>query len=742
MTDFQKLLNERQYEAVSTTSQFVRIVAGAGSGKTRVLTYRIAYLIGQLGIYPEQILAFAFTNKAANVMKERAIQLVPEATSHLRLSTFHSFGARFLRSEIGILGFPSNFTIFDEEDQEKLVKNVAVELNYQKKDTIVKLALDYIGKNKCDGKYPEDIVLADDSYPEQKECLKFFHLYEQRKSQQKALDFDDLLLKTIEILKNYPNIRSKWIHRFRHILIDEFQDTNDVQYLLVKLLMNSETSLYVVGDPDQTIYTWRGANQDIILNFNKDYPQAETIILDRNYRSSQTILDTANRLIAHNKMRVPKDLYTKNNLGEKVNTERSFSRDSEAAWVVREILNLKKTKIDFAYNQVAILYRSSYITLPFEKELEKNKIPFQIFGGMKFFQRREVKDIIAYFRLLYNTYEDISFERIINVPRRAIGDTTLALLKEEAQAHNLSLYNYIKIIDQVDSHLKNRAITSLTSMVNVLEATRRKLDEKLEAYPSILNQMVIELNYYEYLGREEDGDDRLDNVKMLFDDIFNFAKKNPDAPFEQYLEYATLATSQDDIDDGNFVAMMTIHVAKGLEYDYIFVIGLNEGVFPSARSMSEDGHAGLEEERRLCYVAFTRARKKLFVSCNKSYSFVLDSQQIPSRFFKEAGLELPKERDYEIREQKYQYRSHDFADEVYDELDGAIPEPTDELPPQENFVDKWFVGDIAIHQKFGEGVVTKILDDTIVEINFYEHGKKSILARHYMLSKKGGVAKA
>jgi DNA helicase-2/ATP-dependent DNA helicase PcrA len=735
MNEYQKLLNERQYEAVSTNAQFVRIVAGAGSGKTRVLTYRIAYLIGELGIYPENILAFAFTNKAAGEMRERAIKLVPHAAEHLKLSTFHSFCARFLRSEISILNYPSHFTIYDEDDQEKLLKNVAVELNYQKKDPIVKMAASFIGGHKTEGRYPEDVILKDNAYPEQKECLKFFHLYEVRKEQQKALDFDDLLLKTIEILERFPKTRNKWANRFSHILIDEFQDTNDVQYKLVKLFMKEGTSLYVVGDPDQTIYTWRGANQGIILNFDKDFPMAETIVLDRNYRSTQVILDTANRLISNNRHRIHKDLYTKNTLGEKIETERAFSRESEASWVIREIEKLKKTKIDFSYRQIAILYRSSYITLPFEKELEKNKIPFQIFGGTKFFQRREVKDVIAYFRLLYNSYDDISFERIINVPRRNIGEASLATLKVEARNHNLPLYSYVRDIEQYDSELKTSKITSLTSMINKLEATKKKLDEKIEAYPSILNQLVVELGYYDYLAKDDEGDDRLDNIKMLFDDIFNFAKRNPDSPFEEYLEYATLATSQDDIDEGNFVSMMTIHVAKGLEFDYVFVIGLNEGVFPSSRAMDEEGFRGLEEERRLCYVAFTRARKKLFLSCNKSYSFVLDSELIASRFYKEAGLELPKDRGYRRQYNDF-YDTPDIYDDIMDVVSNEPP-----MSKEDNFIDDWAVGDIAIHQTFGEGVVTKVLDNTIIEINFYEHGKKSILAKHYMLSKKG-VAKA
>jgi len=738
--EYRDLLNERQYEAVSTDSRYVRVVAGAGSGKTRVLTYRIAYLIDKLRVYPENILAFAFTNKAAGEMKERAIKIVPHASEHLHLSTFHSFCARFLRSEIGVLSFPSNFTIFDEDDQEKLVKNCAVELNYQKKDAIVKLALSYIASNKCDGRYPEDVILRDDAFPEQKECLKLFHLYEERKSQQMALDFDDLLLKTIEILRDYAEVREKWTKRFSHILIDEFQDTNDVQYKLVKLFMTPSTSLYVVGDPDQTIYTWRGANQDIILNFDKDFPSAETIIIDRNYRSTQTILDTANRLIDKNRLRVKKNLYTKNDGGESVATERAFTREAEAMWVVREIAKLKRKTIDFSYKRVAILYRSSYITLPFEKELEREKIPFQIFGGTKFFQRREVKDVIAYFRLLYNPMDDISFERIINIPRRAIGEGTLSTLKEEARHADKSLFNYIRDIESFDSELRSKHITALKDMVSSLESAKKRLDEKLEAYPSILNQLVIELGYYEYLAKDEEADDRLGNVKMLFDDILIYAKRNPDLPFEQYLEYATLSTSQDDIDDGNYVSLMTVHVAKGLEFDYVFVISLNEGVFPNYRAVEDTAFHGLEEERRLCYVAFTRAKKRLFVSCNTAFSYVLESRGIPSRFFKEAGLELPREQGYEV------YRPTRPETSFFDDGDGDggffVPPPQPASSRRDNDVGQWFVGDIAVHEKFGEGIVTRIIDDTIVEIDFNEYGRKSILAKHFMLSRKERIGRA
>ena len=315
--DFSKLLNSRQLEAIETSSQYVRIIAGAGTGKTRVLTYRIAYLVSELNIDPSHILAITFTNKVAQEMRQRAIKLVPEASDRLKVLTFHSFAARFLRREISALGYPSTFTIFDEDDQQKLVKSIAVEEGYRKNDDIVKLTLNYIGHHKCVGSYPEDIVIKRERFAQERECLRLFEIYERKMASMYALDFDDLLLKAIKILETFEDVAEKWRRRIDHILIDEFQDTNDVQYNLIKLLLKPSTNLYVVGDPDQTIYTWRGANQNIILDIDKKFPM-ETIILDQNYRSSPTILRTANRLIDHNRLRVKKDLFSINQDGTTV----------------------------------------------------------------------------------------------------------------------------------------------------------------------------------------------------------------------------------------------------------------------------------------------------------------------------------------------------------------------------------------------------------------------------------------
>lgn len=743
--DYKTLLNERQYEAVSSDAQYLRIVAGAGSGKTRVLTYRISYLISEMDVSPKRILAIAFTNKVAKEMKERAVKLVPSFGEYIQILTFHSFCARFLRREIKALGFPTFFTIYDEDDQEKVVKNIGEEMGYRKNDDIIKSALKYISYQKCAGRYPESIPsLTREAFAGEKICLEIYRKYEERKNSQYCLDFDDLLLRTIEILEKMPDIRSKWQYSYDHILVDEFQDTNDVQFHLMKLLTKPSTNVYVVGDPDQTIYTWRGANQDIILNFEKEYPGAKTIILNENYRSTKTILDTANKLIGFNKKRVKKDLFTENVQGEKIEINKLYSKEEEAESLIKQINKIKKDNADFSFRQVAVLYRSSYLTLPLEKELARSRIPYKLFGGLRFYQRKEIKDVIAYFRLLLNTLDDVSFERIINVPKRGIGETSLDILKKEASKENKSIYNYLLTLDATNTELKTKTVVALDEMIKKMEKTKKALNENLEVYSKVLEDFIIELGYYDYLtSDEEDGEDRLENVKALFADIYSFLKENPDSTFEEYIQNVTLATSQDEIDDGEYVSLMTIHIAKGLEFDYVFVIGLEEGVFPSARTMLESGADGIEEERRLCYVAFTRAKKKLFLSCNTDYSFILQSRQIPSQFFKEAGLEFKKEESYKPYSSqgtswnKNPTKSNNFfSDGDHISPFNEKPNIVEEKEIKDNGVIDWRVGDSAYHEKFGDGIVTKIIDDTIIEVDFDSCGKKSILASHPMISKK------
>src|SRR5574344_735021 len=531
--NLQSELNEMQLKAVETDSQYVRIIAGAGSGKTRVLTYRIAFLISECNVMPCSILAITFTNKVANEMRQRVTKMLPEVNNDLTIKTFHSFAAQFLRREIGVLGFPSTFSILDEEDQTKLIKDIVANMGFKRED---------------------------------------------KKNKSFSLDFDDLLLRTNFILDKYPDIRQKWQRRFNHILIDEFQDTNDVEYRMIKLLQNLNTSLYVVGDPDQTIYTWRGANQNIILDLVKEFSNLETIVLERNYRSTQKILDSANKLISNNKLRVPKNLYTRLEKGEPVVVFFGPSSKGEADYVAREIQKLVKGD-HRRYSEIVVLYRSNYVTMEFEAAFVNRGIPYKIYGGQKFYQRREIKDVLAYFRLITNDKDNIAFERIINVPARGIGDMTIAKIKEEAERENLALYDFIKGVDLDKTEVPAKALVTLKSMIELIDITREKINEDDEVFSKILEDMIWSTGYKDYLLKEDDGDERIENIKALFADIRHYLKTNPESTFDEYLQNIALYSAQDDVIEGDFVTMMTAHTAKGLEYPIVFVVRFNDGVF-------------------------------------------------------------------------------------------------------------------------------------------------------------------
>ena len=740
--NYQNDLNENQYAAVTSEAQHVRVIAGAGSGKTRVLTYRISYLISEMGVEPWKILAITFTNKVANEMKNRVIKMIPEAAKDLSIKTFHSFAAYFLRHEISILGFPSSFTILDEEDQTKLVKDIAAEMGFKRGDKIVSNTLGYIGHQKLLEKYPDDIKIVKPAFEDEKTCLEIYHRYEEEKYKNFALDFDDLLLLTNRILEDYPDIRTKWQNRIDHILIDEFQDTNDVEYKMVKYLKKPEAYLYVVGDPDQTIYTWRGANQNIILELDKRYYDMITIVLDRNYRSTQAILDSANKLIAHNKLRVTKNLYTKQNMGDKVNVHSSPSGRLEADYVAREIAKLKQFG-GYKYNDIALLYRSNYITMDFETALTRYQIPYKIYGGTKFYQRREIKDVLSYFHLIVNTKDDISFSRIINVPKRGVGETSENLIKQEASAANKSLYEYIRDVDPKESEVGPKIINSLKTMVTCIEIAREDIAKNEEVFSKILEDMIWSIGYQEYLQKEEDGDERIENVRALFEDIRHFLKNNPESTFDEYLQNIALISSQDELVDGDYVTLMTVHTAKGLEYPVVFVVRFNQGVFPNMRAMNEGGYLAIEEERRLAYVAMTRAKQKLYLTLAADYSYVIQGSLLPSQFLKESGNEVLVTRENNI------FRSNKPIQErpkVYHFDDGEHLSFENEAPIKQDFDDvtndvtQWSVGDIVIHKKLGRGVVVALEGDDIIKVNFDEHGEKSILGTHPSVSKGGHSA--
>ena len=739
--DFEKELNEKQYEAVSTSLQHVRVVAGAGSGKTRVLTYRIAYLLSEMHALPWTICAITFTNKVAAEMKARILKMVPEVEKDLTIKTFHSFAANFLRREIDVLGFPSSFTILDEEDQTKLVKDIASEMGFKKGDKIVGKTLSYIGSQKLHERYPEDINIVKPAFEDEKTCLEIYTRYEEEKTKALSLDFDDLLLKTNYILSHYPDIRMKWQSRIDYFLIDEFQDTNDIEYKLIRYLMKPSTSLYVVGDPDQTIYTWRGANQNIILDLQKEYPDIETIILDRNYRSTQQILDSANKLISYNKMRVKKDLYTNNTKGSPVMTRSAPSGKSEADYVAREIIQLKQ-KYGYSYRDFAILYRSSYVTVDFESALMTRGIPYKIYGGLKFYQRKEIKDILAYFHLITNVKDNISFERIMNVPRRGIGDTTIAAIKDEANRANASLYEYVRDVDFEESEASKKALNSLKAMIMTIDNAREDIKKNEEVFSKILEQLVLDVGYQDYLLKEEDGDERLENVKALFGDIRHFLKSNPESTFDEYLQNVALLSAQDEVVDEDFVTLMTVHTAKGLEYPVVFVIRFNNGIFPNQRAVTESGYSGMEEERRLAYVAMTRAKERLYLTFAGDYSYVLGGNLLPSQFLKESGNEVVNNNIGAYSP----YINVKKPAQNFHFNDGKPMDFTPDEPIRQNFsqatndVKDWAVGDIVIHKKLGRGVVVALEGDDIITVRFDEHGEKSIMGNHPAVSKGGHEA--
>lgn len=729
--NFEKDLNNKQLEAVTSDAQYLRIIAGAGSGKTRVLTYRIVHLIENIGVPADRILGITFTNKAANEMRERVAKLIPNINSrYIRLSTFHAFCARFLREEITHFpGYTSSFMIYDEDDQKRLVKDVAVNRGHEKRDEIIRLSLEYIGFNKSVGKMPEDITIKFERYPNEKEMLEIWKTYEARKVQMNALDFDDLMIMTLRILEKNPSVRTKWQRRFDHILVDEFQDTNDIQFKLIRMLLADTTSLYVVGDPDQTIYTWRGANDLIMLELDKTFKNTTTIILNENYRSTQTILDAANKLIANNRGRIEKDLFTKNGLGDEVELYCANDSAGEANWIVKKIQSLKAADRSFSYRDVVILIRANYLSLNFEKEFIRQQIPYQIYGGFKFFQRKEIKDVLAYFRILMSDKDDISFDRIANTPRRGLS-TAMDGLKKYAQNNEYSLIEAIRFGEDLPLSAKSK--DALAVLIKNIDLAREELKKGQRELSGILQEYIISTGLIEFFQEEKDEDKReemLDNVQTLFEDIEDFINKNPQSTFSDYLENTALMSAQDEIVDQEKITLMTVHMAKGLEYDYVFVAALNQGVFPNQRAVDDGGERTLEEERRLCYVAFTRAKKRLFITYNLGYSPILKTESRPSRFLGEAGFKIKKSRYQSSVEDKYvspfSFNSKDNSgytkDVIYDENTTAVD---------------WQVGDGVRHNYFGDGVVISVQKlSGSIDIKFPSVGIKRISANFKGLSK-------
>ncbi len=627
--DYLKNLNEPQKKAVLHLDGPLLIVAGAGSGKTKVLTSRIANIIKEKKAFPNQILAVTFTNKAAKEMQSRVSNILGSAATGLSwLGTFHSICAKLLRKHASAANLNSNFTIIDTDDQVRLIKNICKAENVDIKQLSPRFILAIIDRWKNKGYYPSEVILnKKDIY--EKTILPLYKIYQQKLTDLNSCDFGDLILHTVKILENYTDIREIYSKNFKYILVDEYQDTNFIQSKWLNLLSEKNKNICCVGDDDQSIYSWRGAEIKNFLEFDQIYENTKVIRLEQNYRSSQNILSVASNLIANNQNRVGKTLITKMEEGDLVKLNCFKNGKDEAIGVSDEIeKNIKKK---FTYNNVAILVRAIFQTREFEERFLKIGMPYRILGGTKFYERAEIKDCVAYLRLIHQEKDDLAFERIVNNPKRAIGDSTLKNIHEFAKENQLNLERAsIKMLEQ--NLIKPKAKIGLSLFINSLNKWRNDLKIRKSNHVKLLQILLDESGYSAMLKNKKDLDNenRLENIKELLSAMKEFDT------LESFLEHVSLATSVDQEWDGQKVNMMTMHAAKGLEFDVVFLPGWEEGLFPHQKSIEEKGQKGLEEERRLAYVGITRAKKRAIISFSMNRFYQGDwIDSMASRFIEE-----------------------------------------------------------------------------------------------------------
>lgn len=686
-------LNENQLKAVTTTEGPLLVMAGAGSGKTKVLTTRIAYLISECNVNPEEVLAITFTNKAAKEMKDRVINMLGHLAYKIQISTFHSFGLSIMKKHYDKLGYQKNFTIIDSDDVLTLIKKILKEYNYDPKIYNPKGIRNQISGAKNELLDAKSYAKYANSEYEQV-VLKVYKRYEEKLKTNNSLDFDDLLMQPIVLFKKYPQVLKEYQERFKYILIDEYQDTNEAQYILTKLVSAKYKNICVVGDSDQSIYSFRGSNYKNILNFEKDYQNAKVILLEKNYRSTKNILNVANDIIKNNKLRKEKNLWTDNEEGLKVTYHRSENEKDEAFYVTREINKLKQTE---PLKEIAVLYRTNAQSRNIEEYLLKENIPYKVVGSIYFYKRKEIKDLIAYLNVLYNPSDDISLLRVINVPKRGIGSKTIEALTDKANLENKSIYEVItsgkelefkKIIENINSMRENLSLTELIDLV--LSRTGMK-DE-------LVSEKTLEAEI------------RLENLNEFKSITRSFEESSGNISLDDFLMEISLVSDIEEYkNNDNVVTLMTVHAAKGLEFNNIFIIGLEESVFPHVNSF--DAADDIEEERRLCYVAVTRARKKLWlVNAKRRTLYGKDSMNPPSRFIKEIS-------------------------DVY--LDSS-EEKGVHVINKADMIDKdaeYNVGDKVAFPSFGEGIIVS-MDARILTVAFpHPIGIKKLIKGHKNIRK-------
>ena len=692
-------LNKKQQEAVLHQEGPMLVLAGAGSGKTKVLTSRIANLIDE-GVSPANILAITFTNKAAREMKERGVNLVGFDANYIQISTFHSLGLKIIKENYEFLGYDKNFIILDSDDTLTIIKKLMKDLNMNPKFYNARELRNKISSAKNE--------LIDTSHFSKIEfdhkIVTLYKKYCEKLKQGNSVDFDDLLILPIKLFKTSPNILNSYQERYKYILIDEYQDTNEAQYIFSKMLASKYQNIFVVGDNDQAIYAFRGANFKNILNFEKDYPNCKTILLEENYRSTQTILNAANSVIKHNKQRKDKNLWSNNEIGERVKYIKTDDEKAEGDFVTKEIKKLVTEK-KVSYDDIAILYRTNAQSRSIEESMLKANIPYKIIGSFYFYNRKEIKDLLCYLRLINNPKDDTSLTRIINVPKRGIGDKTVGNITAKAEEHNISMFEAIDsgkelIFKQIILDLqKSCQNLSLTEMVD-------QVLEKSGIRAELTNEKTLE------------NEIRLENLEEFKSITKNYEEEFGEISLDDFLNEISLVSDVTEHTDGsNKVSLMTVHAVKGLEFDYVFVIGMEEGIFPHYNSINEGTNEAIEEERRLCYVAITRAKKDLWIiNCKKRLLYGQTQCNSPSRFIDEINskyLELNKKTTSIINEVT-RFKKENMLNKV---------------------ATNYQIGDNVKHIDYGEGVVVNI-DKSLMTIAFpHPIGTKKFIKNHKSITK-------
>ncbi len=737
MENYLDKLNPNQLKAVKQTEGPVLVLAGAGSGKTTVLASRVAYIMQSTYTNPWQILAITFTNKAANEMRERIEKYVGEDVRDMWIGTFHSICVRILRTSIDRLGYTREFVIYDVSDTRTLIKECIKELGLDDKEYPPRSVQNIISHAKNDMMPPDEFMSEYGSNPRMKRVAQIFKKYEEKLKNNNALDFDDIIMHTVSILKSEDDIRRKYVDKFKYILVDEYQDTNNTQYELISLLVNSDANVCVVGDDDQSIYKFRGANINNILDFQKDYNGAVKITLDENYRSTSTILDAANAVISNNTKRMGKNLWTSKDEGEKITVFTGFSEKEEAGFIAREMRRQYKERKRFG--DCAVLYRTNAQSRALEEALMYEAVPYKVLAGQRFYDRKEIKDVIAYLKVIYNPSDSVSLTRIINEPKRKIGAATIDKIMAHATNEHTTAYEVLRSVNAY-SDLKSAA-TRLKQFFNLIEGFRAKAYNNEMPVGELVKFVIEESGYMDMLRNEEttESKTRVENIEEFVNVAYEFQNNAEyEGKLDEFLEKVMLVSDIDAYDENeDSVVLMTVHSAKGLEFPVVFISGMEEELFPGLKSFDEEEE--LEEERRLCYVAITRAKEKLYMT--RALSRFKFGQRLPSdesRFLREVPRELTEDASGGVMRAGNTLEG--IGINIKPEPKMMRYEEKKEPAPAINEFD-FQPGDRVRHRKFGDGTVVTsqaIGRDAIVVIDFDTAGNKRLMAAFAKLERITG----